>query len=100
LAIACVASACLAVITPLAGRFADRHSLRKKLLAWTITLSVLLAWPAFYLLSLSTNLCNYHDSRLNAGYAAMAGAHRLSECLPGGHLMMCPRCPVLNRQFP
>lgn len=56
LAIACIASACLAVITPLAGRFADRHVLRKKLLAWTITLPVVLAWPALYLLSLSTDL--------------------------------------------
>ncbi|MNI57384.1 shikimate transporter [compost metagenome] len=51
-----MASACLAIITPLAGRFADRHGLRKKLLAWTITLPVLMAWPAFYLLGLSTNL--------------------------------------------
>ncbi|POF85868.1 MFS transporter [Pseudomonas putida] len=56
LAIACVASACLAVITPIAGRFADRHVLRKKLLVWTITLPVVLAGPGLYLLSLSTNL--------------------------------------------
>jgi MFS family permease len=56
LAIACVASACLAIITPIAGRYADRHGLRKKLLAWTITLPVLAAWPAFYLLSHTTNL--------------------------------------------
>jgi MFS family permease len=56
LAVACVASACLAVITPLAGRFADRHVLRKKLLVWTIALPVVLAGPALYVLSLSTNL--------------------------------------------
>lgn len=56
LAVACVASACLAVITPLAGRFADRHVLRKKLLFWTIALPVVLAGPALYVLSLSTNL--------------------------------------------
>lgn len=56
LAVACVASACLAVITPLAGRFADRHVLRKKLLVWTIALPVVLAGPALYVLGLSTNL--------------------------------------------
>ncbi|MBQ53557.1 MAG: MFS transporter, partial [Pseudomonadaceae bacterium] len=55
LAIACVASACLAVITPIAGRFADRHVLRKKLLVWTITLPVVLAGPGLYLLSLSAH---------------------------------------------
>ncbi len=56
LAIACVASACLAIITPIAGRYADRRGLRKKLLAWTISLPVLAAWPAFYLLSHTINL--------------------------------------------
>lgn len=56
LAIACVSSACLAIISPLAGRYADRHGLRKKLLVWTITLPVLGAWPALYLLSHTTNL--------------------------------------------
>ena len=56
LAVACVASACLAIITPLAGRFADRHVLRKKLLVWTIALPVVLAGPALYVLSLSNNL--------------------------------------------
>lgn len=56
LAIACVASACLAVISPVAARYADRHQLRKKLLAWTITLPVLAAWPALYLLSHTSNL--------------------------------------------
>lgn len=56
LAIACMASLCLALVTPVAGRFADRHVLRKKLLVWTIFLPVLLAGPALYLLSLGTHL--------------------------------------------
>ena len=56
LAIACVAAACLAIITPIAGRYADRHGLRKKLLAWTITLPVIAAWPALWLLSHTTDL--------------------------------------------
>ncbi|QHB28784.1 MFS transporter [Pseudomonas monteilii] len=56
LAIACVASACLAVISPIAARYADRHRLRKKLLVWTISLPVLAGWPALYLLSHTTNL--------------------------------------------
>lgn len=56
LMIACVAAACLAIITPIAGRYADRHSLRKKLLAWTITVPVIAAWPAFWLLSHTTDL--------------------------------------------
>jgi MFS family permease len=56
MSVACVASGCMAVITPLAGRFADRYVLRKKLLVWTIVLPVVLAAPAFYVLSLSTNL--------------------------------------------
>lgn len=56
LAIACVASACLAIISPMAARYADRHQLRKKLLVWTITLPVLAAWPALYLLSHTSNL--------------------------------------------
>jgi MFS family permease len=56
LSVACVASACMAVITPLAGRFADRYVLRKKLLVWSIVLPVVLAGPAFYVLSLSTDL--------------------------------------------
>jgi hypothetical protein len=50
LMIACVAAACLAKITPIAGRYADRHGLRKKLWAWTITVPVIAAWPAFWLL--------------------------------------------------
>ncbi len=56
LAITCVAAACLALITPIGGRYADRHSLRKKLLAWTITVPVIAAWPALWLLSLTTDL--------------------------------------------
>lgn len=56
LAIACVAAACLAIITPLAGRFADRHGLRKKLLVWTVVLPVIAAWPALWLLSHTTDL--------------------------------------------
>jgi MFS family permease len=56
LAIACVAAACLAIITPIAGGYADRHGLRKKLLAWTITLPVVAAWPAFWLLAHTTDL--------------------------------------------
>ncbi|MDR6712931.1 MFS family permease [Pseudomonas hunanensis] len=56
MAIACVAAACLAIITPIAGRYADRHGLRKKLLAWTISLPVIAAWPALWLLSHSTDL--------------------------------------------
>lgn len=56
LAIACVAAACLAIITPIAGRYADRHGLRKKLLVWTITLPVVAAWPALWLLSHTTDL--------------------------------------------
>ena len=43
LAIACASAACLAIITPIAGRYADRHGLRKKLLVWTITLPVIAA---------------------------------------------------------
>lgn len=30
--------------------------------------------------ALDTRVGHYHDSRLIAGYAAMAGPHRLSEC--------------------
>lgn len=71
LAIACVAAACLAIITPIAGRYADRHGLRKKLLAWTITLPVIAAWPALWLLSHTTDL-----------YAAMLIVALL--VLPGG----------------
>lgn len=56
LAIACVAAACLAIITPIAGRYADRHGLRKKLLVWTISLPVIAAWPALWLLSHTTDL--------------------------------------------
>jgi MHS family proline/betaine transporter-like MFS transporter len=56
LAIACVAAACLAIITPIAGRYADRHGLRKKLLVWTVTLPVIAAWPALWLLSNTTDL--------------------------------------------
>lgn len=56
LAIACVAAACLAIITPIAGRYADRHGLRKKLLVWTVTLPVIAAWPALWLLSHTTDL--------------------------------------------
>lgn len=56
LAIACVAAACLAIITPIAGRYADRHGLRKKLLVWTITFPVIAAWPALWLLSQTTDL--------------------------------------------
>lgn len=56
LAIACVAAACLAIITPIAGRFADRHGLRKKLLVWTVALPVIAAWPALWLLSQTTDL--------------------------------------------
>lgn len=56
LAIACVAAACLAIITPIAGRYADRHGLRKRLLVWTLTLPVIAAWPALWLLSHTTDL--------------------------------------------
>ncbi|WDY55848.1 MFS transporter [Pseudomonas sp. PSKL.D1] len=56
MAIACVAAACLAIISPIAGRYADRHRLRKKLLAWTVALPVIGAWPAFWLLSHTTDL--------------------------------------------
>ncbi|MBD1552843.1 MFS transporter [Pseudomonas typographi] len=56
LAIACVAAACLAIITPVAGRYADRHGLRKKLLVWTVTLPVITAWPALWLLSHTTDV--------------------------------------------
>lgn len=56
LAIACASAACLAIITPIAGRYADRHGLRKKLLVWTITLPVIAAWPALWLLSHTTDL--------------------------------------------
>ena len=56
MAIACVAAACLAVISPIAGRYADRHRLRKKLLVWTVALPVISAWPAFWLLSHTTDL--------------------------------------------
>jgi MFS family permease len=56
LAIACVAAACLAIITPIAGRYADRHGLRKKLLVWTVTLPVIAAWPALWVLSHTTDL--------------------------------------------
>jgi len=56
MAIACVAAACLAIISPIAGRYADRHRLRKKLLVWTVALPVISAWPAFWLLSHTTDL--------------------------------------------
>lgn len=56
MAIACLASGCLAVITPLAGRFADRYQLRKKLLVWTVAIPVVLVIPAFYLLGHITQL--------------------------------------------
>lgn len=75
LAIACVAGACLAIITPIAGRYADRYRLRKRLLVWTIALPVVMAWPAFLLLSHTTNL-----------YAAMliVGLLVLPGCLGSG----------------
>ena len=47
--------------------------------------------------ALDARVGHYHDSRLIARYAAMAGPHRLSECLPGGHLMMRARRPVFDR---
>ncbi|MCY1398080.1 Proline/betaine transporter [compost metagenome] len=56
MAIGCVTSACLALITPIAARFADRHVLRKKLLVWTVSLPVVMAWPAFWLLNQSPDL--------------------------------------------
>lgn len=75
LAIACVAGACLAIVTPVAGRYADRYRLRKKLLVWTIALPVAMAWPALLLLSHTTNL-----------YAAMliVGLLVLPGCLGSG----------------
>lgn len=56
MAIACVASACIAIITPLAGRFADRYQLRKSLLGWTVALPVVLVVPAFYVLGHAASL--------------------------------------------
>lgn len=56
LAIACAASACLAIVSPLAATYADRYGLRKKLLAWTISLPVVAAWPGLYLLSHTTDI--------------------------------------------
>ncbi|MFI8480116.1 MFS transporter [Pseudomonas sp. NPDC078700] len=56
MAIACLASGCIAIITPLAGRYADRFQLRKKLLVWTVALPVVLVVPAFYVLGHTTQL--------------------------------------------
>lgn len=50
-ALVCLASALLALIPPLAARFADRLPRRKPLLYWTIGLPLLLVYPAFQLLA-------------------------------------------------
>ncbi|MBV4543174.1 MFS transporter [Pseudomonas vlassakiae] len=50
MAIACISSGCMAVICPLAGKFADRYQLRKRLLAWTVATPVMLILPVFHLL--------------------------------------------------
>ncbi|POG11022.1 MFS transporter [Pseudomonas putida] len=50
MAIACISSGCMAVICPLAGKFADKYQLRKRLLAWTVATPVVLILPVFYLL--------------------------------------------------
>ncbi|MFJ4346505.1 MFS transporter [Pseudomonas sp. NPDC089401] len=50
MAIACISSGCMAIICPLAGKFADKYQLRKRLLVWTIAAPVLLTLPMFYLL--------------------------------------------------
>ena len=41
---------CMAIICPLAGRFADKYQLRKRLLAWTVATPVVLILPVFHLL--------------------------------------------------
>ncbi|WP_236166279.1 MFS transporter [Pseudomonas juntendi] len=50
MAIACISSGCMALICPLAGKFADKHQLRKRLLVWTVATPVVLTLPVFYLL--------------------------------------------------
>jgi len=50
MAIACISSGCMAVICPLAGKFADKYQLRKRLLGWTVAMPVVLTLPVFYLL--------------------------------------------------
>lgn len=50
MAIACISSGCMAIICPLAGKFADRYQLRKRLLVWTVATPVVLTLPVFYLL--------------------------------------------------
>ncbi|WP_367237047.1 MFS transporter [Pseudomonas sp. Rh2] len=50
MAIACISSGCMAIICPLAGRFADKYQLRKRLLAWTVATPVVLILPVFHLL--------------------------------------------------
>jgi MFS family permease len=50
MAIACISSGCMAVICPLAGKFADKYQLRKRLLGWTVATPVVLTLPVFYLL--------------------------------------------------
>lgn len=56
MAIGCLAGGCMAIITPLAGRFADRYQLRKSLLGWTVALPIVLVVPAFYVLGQTTQL--------------------------------------------
>ncbi|MBK4997984.1 MFS transporter [Pseudomonas sp. S31] len=50
MAIACISSGCMAIICPLAGRFADKYQLRKRLLVWTVATPVVLTLPVFHLL--------------------------------------------------
>nr|WP_256675677.1 MFS transporter [Pseudomonas sp. R5(2019)] len=50
MAIACISAGCLAIICPLAGKFADKYQLRKRLLVWTVATPVALTLPVFYLL--------------------------------------------------
>ena len=50
MAIAGISSGCMAIICPLAGKFADKYQLRKRLLVWTILAPVVLTLPVFYVL--------------------------------------------------
>jgi MHS family proline/betaine transporter-like MFS transporter len=55
-ALVALASALLAVITPIAGRYADRFTRRKPLLYAVTTLAVLTVYPSFILLSQENTL--------------------------------------------
>lgn len=84
-ALVCLASALLAVIPPVASRYADRLPRRKPLLYWIAGLALVFAYPAFLLLGLqSTWLCMLAIALLIMPMAVGVGASfaMLMEAFP------------------